>query len=84
MYKWTVHFAALARDAGLQPQLHFVDVPADERWRRVEARNAAGTGDLNFAISRAMFDYVASMWEAPEAAEMAAVRLSAVPTAAAD
>jgi predicted kinase len=31
-------FAALARGAGLGVELHFVDVPAEERWRRVEMR----------------------------------------------
>ncbi len=58
-------FAGLARDAGLAPKLHFIDVPADERWRRVEARNAAGSGNLDFAISRSMFDYVEAMWKRP-------------------
>jgi len=43
-------YAALAADAGLGVQLHFVDVPADERWRRVEARNAAASGPLDFPI----------------------------------
>jgi len=34
----------LAGQAGLSVQLHVVDAPAEERWRRVEARNA-GKGD---------------------------------------
>ncbi len=66
-------FAGLARDAELTVQLHFVDVPADERWRRVEARNASADGPLEFAVTREMFDFVEAMWEAPDAAELAAL-----------
>jgi predicted kinase len=68
-----VRFADLAREAGLPVQLHFVDVPADERWRRVEVRNEdIGEGaQLRFAITREMFDYVEGLWEAPDDAEMA-------------
>jgi predicted kinase len=67
-------FAELARDAGLSVQLHFIDVPADERWRRVEARNAqkGETYQLGFDVTREMFDYVEGLWEPPTAAEMLA------------
>ena len=66
-------FAGLAREAGLAAQLHFVDVAVDERWRRVEARNSAkgATHQLDFAVTREMFDFVEGMWEPPEADEMA-------------
>ena len=66
-------FAGLARDAGLPVQLHFVDVPADERWRRVEERNA-GKGEtyqLSFDVTREMFDFVETLWEPPADEEMA-------------
>ncbi len=66
-------YVALAAAAGLPVKLHFVDVDADERWRRVEARNAAASGPLDFPIDRAMFDYVEGMWEAPSDAEMMAM-----------
>jgi predicted kinase len=67
-------FAGLARDAGLSVQLHFIDVPAQERWRRVEARNAkkGRTYQLAFDVTREMFDFVETMWEPPTDAEMAA------------
>jgi predicted kinase len=38
-------FADLAKAAGLSVQLHFIDVPAEERWRRVNKKYAEG-GDL--------------------------------------
>src|SRR5271165_4835588 len=32
-----------ARALGASVELHYLDVPMDERWRRIEARNAEGT-----------------------------------------
>ena len=34
-------FARLAKESGLSVQLHFLDLPRGERWKRVQARNAA-------------------------------------------
>ena len=65
-------YAALAAEAGLDVRLHFLDVPAAERWRRVEVRNREAGGQLGFAVTRAMFDFVEDMWEPPTAEEMAA------------
>jgi predicted kinase len=67
-------FADLAKAAGLSVQLHFIDVPAEERWRRVETRNArkGETYQLGFDITREMFDFVEGLWEPPTDAEMLA------------
>jgi predicted kinase len=65
-------FVGLAREQRLSTQLHFVDVPAQERWRRVEERNRAKGGSLPFNVTRAMFDFVESLWEPPTDAELAA------------
>ncbi len=67
------HFAALAREARLGSQLHFLDVPSEARWQRVQRRNArqGGTRELDFEITRDMFDFVEGLWEAPDAEEMA-------------
>ena len=67
-------FAELAGKAGLSVQLHFIDVPADERWRRVETRNAqkGETYQLSFDVTREMFDFVEGLWEPPTDAEMLA------------
>jgi predicted kinase len=69
-----VKFADLAKAAGLSVQLHFIDVPVEERWRRVEARNArkGETYQLGFDVTREMFDFVEGLWEAPTQAEMLA------------
>lgn len=65
-------YAALAVEAGLPVRLHFLDVPAEERWRRVDARNQRSSDQLGFAVTRDMFDFVEAMWEPPSEAEMAA------------
>lgn len=68
-------FAALATEAGFSVELHVLDVPAGERWRRIEARNAerAETNQLPFDVTREMFDFVESIWELPTDAELAAL-----------
>jgi predicted kinase len=70
--KTRVRYAALAKASGLPVQLHVLDVPAEERWRRVEARNAdkSRTAQLPFDVTREMFDFVETMWEPPSEAEM--------------
>ena len=53
---------------GLTVELWYFDVPADKRWRRLEARNLSlpvGT----FEITREMFDLFESWVEPPDADE---------------
>jgi predicted kinase len=66
-------FAGLAAQAGLEVELHFLDVPAEARWTRVGRRNAdkSETNQLPFDVTREMFDYVEGLWEPPSAQEMA-------------
>lgn len=63
-----------ARAADISVQLHVVDVPTEERWRRVLERNSGKAGDqqLTFEVTREMFDFVETLWQPPSAAEMAA------------
>jgi predicted kinase len=64
----------LADAAALSVRLHVLDVPADERWRRVERRNTeqGSAAQLPFAVSREMFEFVESLWQPPGTAEMSA------------
>jgi hypothetical protein len=66
--------------AALSVELHFIDVPASERWRRIEARNARKTKtyQLPFDVTREMFDFVESIWDSPTDAEVAALNGIAV------
>lgn len=61
---------SVARDLGVGVELHFLDVPADELWRRVEARNAEPPWDSE-PISRAHLDAWLAIFQAPDAAELA-------------
>ena len=65
-------FAAIAGQAGFAVALHVLDLPADERWSRVEARNAAMSQTCALTVSRAIFDVMEKIWQPPTAAEMSA------------
>jgi predicted kinase len=66
-------FADWARDKGYSAQLHFVDVPTAVRWSRVEKRNAEQAETFQFEVTRAMFDFIESLWEPPTDIEMQAL-----------
>jgi len=76
-------FARLATESGLSAQLHFVDLPREDRWERVKNRNAKredalGKGkNLNKAfmleVDKEMFNFVEDMWEPPDDDEMTAL-----------
>ncbi len=65
-------FAGLAQEIGLSVQLHLLDIPADERWRRVQMRNEspADAHRLPFDITREMFDFVEALWQRPSEDEL--------------
>ena len=55
---------------GYPLRLHFLDVPADVRWNRVQQRNAVKGDGYHLHITRDMFDFVESIFEAPTEEEM--------------
>ncbi|MFC3124166.1 AAA family ATPase [Pseudoroseomonas globiformis] len=63
--------AALARNAGFGVQLHLLEGAAEMRWARVQARNQNKGATFAMPVSRAMFDFVETLWEPPTAIEMA-------------
>ena len=63
-------FRAAARELGVGVELHYLDVPEHELWRRVEARNAEPPWDTA-PITRAHLYEWAALFEAPDADEMA-------------
>ena len=65
--KW----ADLAAAAGLPVVLHHLHVDAEERWRRVQQRNAERGPTFKLEVDRGMFDFVETLWEPPGAEEMA-------------
>ncbi len=64
--KW----AKLAASAGVPTSLHHLDVDADERWRRVQLRNAERGPTFRLEVTRAMFDFVEMLWEPPSDGEI--------------
>lgn len=65
-------FRSLAAEAGLTAAVHFVDVPADERWYRVNRRNRERGETFAMEVDRSMFDFMEGMWEPPLEAEWSA------------
>jgi predicted kinase len=59
-----------ARDLGVGVELHFLDLPVDELWRRVDARNSLPPWDSQ-PISRTDLDGWVPQFEAPDAPELA-------------
>jgi predicted kinase len=66
-------FADIAEATGIDIALHFLDVPADVRWTRVQERNAQKGETFSLEVNRDMFDFVEGMWEAPNKAELVAL-----------
>jgi hypothetical protein len=65
--------AEVSRAEGLEVKLHWLDVPAAERWARVEARNKNRGSTYSFAITRQMFDFMEARVEEPDEVEMLSV-----------
>src|SRR5215469_11228263 len=61
---------SVARGLGVGVELHYVEVPTDELWRRIEVRNTAPPWH-NGPISRADLDEWLAIFEAPDASELA-------------
>jgi predicted kinase len=59
----------VARRLGVGVELHHLDAPLDELWRRVQARNAAPPWD-GAPITRAHLEDWAARFEAPDAEEL--------------
>jgi len=61
---------AVARDLGGGVELHYIDVPADELWRRIDERNSQPPWD-GYPIRRADLDGWLLLFQAPDVAELA-------------
>jgi predicted kinase len=61
---------SMARGLGVGVELHYLNVPTDELWRRIQARNFE-TPWNRYPIGRADFDEWLRIFQAPDAAELA-------------
>ena len=66
-------FANWAAEKGYSVSLQFVDVPVETRWARTQKRNTEQAETFQFEVTREMFDFIESIWEAPDSAEMKAL-----------
>lgn len=64
--------AEQAASAGIAVRLHFLDVDAPERWRRVEQRNEQQGETFRVKVTRPMFDFIETIWQPPTDDEMSA------------
>lgn len=64
------HFTLWAEAQGYTLRLHLLDLPSAVRWRRVEKRNAERAETYQFEVTRQMFDFIDSLWERPDRAEL--------------
>ena len=65
-------FRQFAREHGLSVQVHFIDVPAAERWARVSRRNDERGATYAMQVDRGMFDFMEGLWQPPAEAEWSA------------
>lgn len=59
-----------ARSIGVGVELHYLEVPADELWKRIEARNSIPPWDAR-PITRADLDEWMAIFQAPDVTELA-------------
>lgn len=62
--------AERAAAAGVGVRLHFLDIDATERWRRVEVRNKQQGETFRMKVTRPMFDFIETIWQPPTDDEM--------------
>ena len=67
-----------ARGLGVGVELHYLDVPGDELWRRIQARNSQPPWDSK-PIQRDDLDGWLDVFQAPDAAELALFDLPLTP-----
>lgn len=68
-------FIDLFLSRGVHVETHFLDVPADLRWSRVQRRNAEKGETFAMSVDRQMFDYIESIFEPPQSGEGAELKV---------
>lgn len=63
-------FYRLAEQENTDIRLYYLDVPADERWNRVQSRNKDESITYKHHITREMFDFMEAWFEAPQESEL--------------
>ena len=64
-----VAFYHRVREAGFDFRLHVLEVPAEERWQRVQHRNTEKGETYAMHVSEEVFGLASSMWQSPSPEE---------------
>ena len=64
------YYRRWARSIGADVSVHYLDIPVEERRRRVKIRNEEKGPTFAFEVTDEMFDYVETMFEPPNEDEM--------------
>lgn len=56
-------------------ETHFLDVPVDLRWKRVQLRNTEKGKTFVMTVDRQMFDFIESIFEIPQLVEGAEIKI---------
>ncbi|MFK5983796.1 MAG: ATP-binding protein, partial [Flavobacteriaceae bacterium] len=51
-------------------KLHFLDIPKETRWERIQKRNSEKGETFEFEVSKEDFDFMESWFEKPTISEM--------------
>jgi len=68
-------FIDLFLSHGVSIETHYVDVPADVRWKRVQKRNEEKGQTFAMTVDRQMFDFIESIFETPGPSEGAKIKI---------
>ncbi len=63
-------FRDFAVSKGFDFKLHFLDVPKETRWERVQKRNADKGATFQFEVSKENFDFMETWFETPDSVEL--------------
>ncbi|KLK91559.1 hypothetical protein AA309_19375 [Microvirga vignae] len=66
------------RGKSFDVQLHWLDVDVEERWNRVSARNDQQGATYKLTVTKPMFDFIETRWEAPTSNELLAMNGSRI------
>lgn len=61
-------FSKWGQSLGYSCELHWIDIPQDIRWERVQGRNREKGESYTMDVTREMFDFMEGEWEMPSKA----------------
>ena len=69
-YKHREKFRTFAHAHNFEIKLHFLDIPAETRWKRIASRNKEKGETFEFEVTRENFEFMETWFETPTNAEL--------------